>query len=698
MKLLYHYPNKKHFEKDIILNSTLLKMKQVIDTFLIDFDNDLSENLFFLNYILYKNGIREYNLDFSICNDDFIIVVKANKQSFFKTEVSNITRNNICKCGNKFISFKDVGEIFSLEEKYLCESCLVKAINKFVFNNIKKKNITNNHTINLGLSGERDSTLALFFLTKYREENNLKFKLICTYNIVGLGEYDSNRLSSAKKSFKKYCNEKDIFEINDVKVDMLNEPKNTSLPLSTYCNLCYRTTAFRKKSFSNYHYFMTASGGGTIEDQFMERIYNNKNNLQKYNVNYSFYDFTDDKNRVLPLKNLPEDILSLYSAINNIDFEVANCPISSYSAHYICRKNILNPLKAVSNWLYISHKESLETYNKILFNTLDYNRNPNYKFKVKFVNGNFIKVDNKSLKSVFSETFSKPHNLELEFFKSEKDSYYTIIEDNLKNWKIILNDKDLLNKRVFLNDFEYICKNGIIVCLEKKTDFIKTIPVNDLEQEVFYYILKRDKVTIKQILEYFSIEQLEIIKAIEYLRINYILMFNNNINQIEKTKDKKFIIVDEDKIFSEKEKKLIQELYKEIEFKNLIELSELNTHSEIIVYLSKNILIFLENLNYLREHSFGKNNIILIQLDDNLSIFAGKISTFKIWLNDKIKLMKHHYQKEIKKNIKLQTISILMDLLYIDNFEDNLQENEGILYYYNPTKNEKIKQLVKYDE
>ena len=60
--------------------------------------------------------------------------------------------------------------------------------------------------------------------------------------------------------------------------------------------------------------------------------------------------------------------------------------------------------------------------------------------------------------------------------------------------------------------------------------------------------------------------------------------------------------------------------------------------------------------------------------------------------------MKHHYQKEIKKNIKLQTISILMDLLYIDNFEDNLQENEGILYYYNPTKNEKIKQLVKYDE
>ena len=175
-------------------------------------------------------------------------------------------------------------------------------------------------------------------------------------------------------------------------------------------------------------------------------------------------------------------------------------------------------------------------------------------------------------------------------------------------------------------------------------------------------------------------------------------MFNNNINQIEKTKDKKFIIVDEDKIFSEKEKKLIQELYKEIEFKNLIELSELNTHSEIIVYLSKNILIFLENLNYLREHSFGKNNIILIQLDDNLSIFAGKISTFKIWLNDKIKLMKHHYQKEIKKNIKLQTISILMDLLYIDNFEDNLQENEGILYYYNPTKNEKIKQLVKYDE
>lgn len=47
MKLLYHYPNKKHFEKDIILNSTLLKMKQVIDTFLIDFDNDLSENLFF---------------------------------------------------------------------------------------------------------------------------------------------------------------------------------------------------------------------------------------------------------------------------------------------------------------------------------------------------------------------------------------------------------------------------------------------------------------------------------------------------------------------------------------------------------------------------------------------------------------------------------------------------------------------------
>ena len=66
-----------------------------------------------------------------------------------------------------------------------------------------------------------------------------------------------------------------------------------------------------------------------------------------------------------------------------------------------------------------------------------------------------------------------------------------------------------------------------------------------------------------------------------------------------------------------------------------------------------------------------------------------KIHRYFFWIEDNF--------IEIYKNGNLEKYEG-EEKLYIDNFEDNLQENEGILYYYNPTKNEKIKQLVKYDE
>lgn len=701
MKLIYHYPNAEHFERKIKSIKNLF-LEDIIRKYLLEFDTELEEPLeksFFSNYIVYKNGLREYSIKTPISKNDFLIIVRANKQSFYKYNYERmgtiINSLNCSNCDSVDIAYQDTSSIIS-NNINLCCGCLAKKIEELVFNNIGKKNITDMHVINLGLSGERDSTLSLYFLSKYRINNNLKFKIVCSYNKVGLGEYDSRRLESARHSFQKYCKDGDVFEVNDVEVNMLDELKSEQecVPISKYCNLCYRITAFRKKETFNNKHVMSASGGGTIEDQFMERIYNNRSNMQKYNVNYSFFEFANNKYKIQPLENLPEDVLSLYAAVRKINYEVANCPINERSAHYICRKNVLNPLKAVSNWLYLSHKEKLSTSNRFLFGTLDYSRNPEYPFKTKYINGDFIKVDNRELRTIIENADEPGNDLEVKLYNKEKNSYYDLINRRRKEWEIILNDKSLLQKSIFLKYYEYIIEQGLIICIDRENDFLKTIPVNELEMKIFSYVYEESGMSIYSLLSNFDAEEMEVIYGLEYLRATGALSFVEREIRESKLTKLDLLLIDEENCFSEQERKMIEKLYMGIKFIDVSKLYEIKRVKSTVVFVSKDIVKNLDHFNKVYEKILMDKIVIFVDINCTLSVFAGEKSVFEYWLKDK-KILRGSFSGVIDEKLKMQSISILVDLTHIDQFRDNLKKDEGILYYFNYRRKEKLKQLVK---
>lgn len=133
-------------------------------------------------------------------------------------------------------------------------------------------------------------------------------------------------------------------KINNVDIGLLDEfiKKHKGKEVTgRYCSMCTRLSGWKNLGDYEGENIVSLTGSSTLEDKLTDRIFGN---IQEQR---------DGKIRKLKiLEDLPEDVISLFAALKNIDYYVGDCPIQEASPQYYCRRFFINDIKRNTNWLY----------------------------------------------------------------------------------------------------------------------------------------------------------------------------------------------------------------------------------------------------------------------------------------------------------------------------------------------------------
>ena len=706
MKILIHYPGKLHKEFNVISNrvSFFKILKQLIndEKALLDY---LNEDYFYSRFITYKNGKRFYSFNDECEDEDLVLIIAVNKLKVIKNVFeSKLSYKSICSiCKNKDVVYIDNGILEKdKEETYLCQNCFKKKIEEKAFENISHMQLTNDSLIDFGLSGERDSTVALYLLLKYRKENKLKFKINCVFNSVGLGEYDKNRLSAAKEFYKKMCDKNDLFTVNhlDMKFedDYKNNKKNIDRFTSKYCSICTRANGFREYGiYNNNKDLYTASGSGTIEDCFASKIMNKGEGISNTTVNYNFLKVMNFR-RILVLDGILEDMISIYACINSINYYIGDCPLSIVSPNYLCRENALNPLKAKTNWVISSYGDIDLKYNYSVMGRISEERQINLRNKcIKSKNGILYGINGGSIKRILQSIRNKeiPDPLEEEFYNICNKSKKKYLNDNLDKYLNIFSDNYISNNVIIsLNNVILKEYDGLFFLYNNITDSVELLEITKEEEEIISIIRKNKEITFNNLKMKKNNEFLDKVKAIQNLLTLGIIKLQLS----EKKKIEKNVIIyiqDKNKILNKSYQMFLQEIF-EVNKKNIV-FNNFNIQEckedDIVIIIESDALKIKDWYNKLKDVS---KQTIYIHISPIITVFTNNYEYIEKNWNIKIDNSKNdnRLKNTLKKKYRVQILSVLSELVLCD-FQSikNKLKNYNVMYYINIETGQRRKQL-----
>lgn len=706
MRILIHYPGQLHKEYNITLNNvkffTILKQLIKDEKTLIDY---LNEEYFYSRFITYKNGKRFYSFNDECKDEDFILIIAANKlkmvKNVFEKEVNNKSKCSVCN--NKDVVYIDNGILErEKEETYLCQDCFKKKIKEKAFENISHMKLTNDSIIDFGLSGERDSTIALYLLLEYRKESNMKFKINCVFNSVGLGEYDKNRLLAAKIFYKRMCDKNDLFTVNKLDMnfegDFDENKKNIDKCTSKYCSICTRANGFREYGlYNNNKDLFTASGSGTIEDCFASKIMNKGESVSNTTVSYNFLKIMNFR-RVLILEGILEDMISIYACLNNINYHIGDCPLSMVSPNYLCRENSLNLIKAKTNWITSSYGDINLKYNYSVLGRISEERQINLRNKciksregfLYGINGNSIR---KILKSIRDK--EKPDSLEEEFYNICIKSKIKYLNNKLDRYVNIFRDEYVSNNVIIrLNNVMVKEFDGIYFLYNKTLDSIELLEITEAEREIISIIEKNKGITFNDLKLKSNNEFLDKVMAIQNLVTLGIIKIQ--FAEDRKIKESDIIYIqDKDEILNKSYQLILQDIFDTNENNIIFNNLDIKNCKEddIVVIIESDASKIKEWYNKLKNIS---TQIIYIHISSIITIFTNNYEDIeKNWniIIDNIKI-NNRLEDNIKKKYRVQILSGLSELILCD-FQNikNKVNNYNVMYYINLETGQKRKQL-----
>lgn len=387
-----------------------------------------------------------------------------------------------------------------------CKDCFTRAVKKFAFNNISKKEPLSGFTVDIGLSGERDSTIAAYFLANYREQHGSNIDVKCVYNNIGLGHYDDERQKNAENVAKEYGFD---FKVNNVDIGMLDDlyKKDAAGNMNTrYCNMCTYLTGFREYGEYANIKVLSATGSRTLEDDFVSKIYGT---------------YTDDTktlaNRIYILKGLSEDIISLYAAINNINYFLGDCPMQVSSPHYFCRKIAVNPLKAISQWIYKREDKYAELKDLYPFGYVSSKKNISYFGKcIRRSDNEWIDLRNISMANYkelgekhLKEQYREVDILDKNFYKMRQASESKWLKCNMADFKAAMKEDEIKAQKLYLRSgLNFLITRYILLYINKRDYKVILDSINNIEERIINILLEKqndDGLSIKKIKRIFLV-------------------------------------------------------------------------------------------------------------------------------------------------------------------------------------------------
>lgn len=706
MRILIHYPGKLHIEYTITLKNikffTILEQLTKDEKILLDYIN---EEYFYSRFITYKNGKRFYSFNDKCKDDDFIMIIAVNKlkivKNVFEQKLNNKSRCSICN--NKDVVYIDNGILErEKEETYLCQDCFKKRLQEKAFENISHMKLTNDSVVDFGLSGERDSTIALYLLLEYRKESDTKFKINCVFNSVGLGEYDKNRLLAAKNFYEKMCDKIDSFTVNNLDMDFEGDfeknKKNIDKFTSKYCSICTRANGFREYGlYNNNKDLFTASGSGTIEDCFANKIMNKGESVSNTTVNYNFLKVMNFR-RMLILEGISEDMISIYACLNNINYYIGDCPLSIVSPNYLCRENSLNPIKAKTNWVTSSYGDINLKYNYSVLGRISEERQINLRNKcIKSKDGILYGINSNSLKQILKCIRDKemPDSLEEKFYNICINSKKKYLNNKLDIYKNIFLDEYVINNVIIsLNNVIIKEFNGICFFYNKTIDSIELLEITEEEREIISVIEENKEITFNNLKLKSNNEFLDKVKAIQNLVTLGIIKIQ--FDDYGKTKESNMIYIqDKDEILNKSYQLILQDIF-DTNKENII-FNNLNIgkckENDVVIIIESDALNIKKWYNKLKDISM---QVIYIHINSIITIFTNNYEDIEKNWNIIIDNKKNDgiLEDNIKKKYRVQILSVLSELILCDfqNIKYKLN-NYNVMYYINIETGQKRKQL-----
>lgn len=700
MKIIFHFPGKVHKEFDEeffnISFKNLINHIATQETLLKEY---LNEKSFYSRYITFRNGKRFYNFNTECKFNDFILIIAANKIK--KVDINKKEKQEHAKecidCGNNKIVYVDNHILFQNRESYLCKNCFKKRMKEKIFNNISHLNLTNESIIDFGISGERDSTIALYFLVEYRKMTKMKFKINCVFNAVGLGKYDEDRLNAAKDIFKKLCFKNDEFNVNNLEMnfeeDFQKNQEDIDLFSTKYCSICTRANGFRNYGIYNGKDLFTASGSGTIEDNFTNKIMNKGETLPTTIVSSKFPKIINFR-RMLILDGILEDMISIYAALENIDYCVADCPLACVSPNYLCRESSLNSIKAKTNWLTSAYGDNNLMQDCSILGRISNKRKVPLKYKcICAENGEIYGIKEFTMESIIegAEERNKPDELEAKFYNICCDSKRRYMENNFDKYLRLFSDEYIKNIDITLNNIKIQKIKDIHFLFNGYGDSIDLININNIEKKLLLLIEKNERIKFSELIKDKEDKFNDNVRAIQNLLSLGIIKLNLSTKK-EKTEERKLYIIDKEKTISKSYYRVLQDIF-DVNKGNII-----CEDNDIYLARENDIILVIESDSYKIKKWYDTlkklpSQVIYIHLFQPMTIFTNDYEYIeKNWTIN----MRYTSKLSIKQKnkYKAQLISVLSEIMLCDfNIIKNYLKKYNVLYYINVVTGEKKKQL-----
>lgn len=693
MNVIIHYPGKLHIEKECDYNGSFNSLWVKLINHINEMQQFVSMDAFFSRFLVYKNGTRLWEASTYCEKGDIIIIAAVNKGSVVPVCNPNITKIETCIFCNKedavFIDEFNIltnvkGEERSTLKAY-CKECFTKAVREFAFNNIRKMEPLNGYTVDIGISGERDSTMAAYFLANYKEQHDTNIDIKGVYNNIGLGYYDDLRQKWAEIVANKYGFD---FKVNHVDIGLLGDfyKHDTVGYMNTrYCNMCTYLTGFRNYGeYSNVR-VLSATGARTLEDDFVSKIYGTYKDDTKLHGN-----------RLYVLKGLSEDIISLYAAICNVNYCIADCPLQGTSPHYFCRKLAVNPLKAISRWVYKQDDEDTDLKDLSPFGYMSSKKSIPYFVKcIQRSDGEWVNLSNITMadyKDLGDEQlkarYCEVDILDKNFYDIKKASEDKWLKDEVEDFKVALNENEMKSQKLALKaDLIILVKTFVLLYINKKDYRTVLISINRIEEYIINKILETqnsEMLTIGQLNEYFTSHNYDEYSLSLYRLMIYGVVY---IPQGKGKSNRHFNVVlcDKYKLLDESDRsellKSVNSSVDEVEFIYCTdEINDQDKSSRFAICISTD-MDDLRRFESILNKSNSKAIKIFVHVSEQLTILRGSFTAF-----DKkyapIDLVVTNNEIDMSTLYKKQVIYILLDMM---SFEDraNLIEKPNVLTVIN---------------
>ncbi|NPA61959.1 MAG: TIGR00269 family protein [Methanococci archaeon] len=244
-----------------------------------------------------------------------------------------------CACGRESVYYQRYAN------RWLCEECFKRDVERRVRKALGKEVIKNNVRIGVGISGGKDSLVMTYILKKFYDSIP-NSEIICFFVDEGIKGFRD----VAKKYVVEFCKEFDIDlriisfkdEINYTMDELVEKNYLKYLNVGKPCSFCgvVRRYLLNKYAFLNNCTYLAI--GHNLDDFcqtiLMNYIEGNVKNIIQFGKDVS--SSTNFVKRIKPLKLIPEEEVILYAKLNNLKYQKEPCPYSHLSYRYKIKKII----------------------------------------------------------------------------------------------------------------------------------------------------------------------------------------------------------------------------------------------------------------------------------------------------------------------------------------------------------------------